>query len=563
VRRRSAVAVASALASAAAVAALASASPATSQTSANAVTRELVAAACEVPPLLLERTLRGYRPDRAGELQLVPQEPDFVGHGGLPHSGPWDYISQVPLLWYGPGHVPPVGAVDRRVTLADVAPTQGELIGFEFPAPDGEPLPEVLGGEATEPPAVVVVVVWDGAGTAVLEEHPDAWPNLRGLIDEGVWYSRAEVGSSPPSTAQIHATIGTGAFSRTHGLIAHRFRVGETLVDPWAAGPRYLVRPTLADLYDPSTGNRALVGVSATVAIHLGMVGHGTLWGGGDADLVVLREREGAATLGAEGDFWNLTSNVAPWFAFPEYVNDLPPVLSYGEPVDRIDGRVDGRWRDLEIDSDPAHHGFRTPARIPYQTRLVQELIRREGFGADDVPDLLYVNHKLIDEVGHVYSMNSVEMADSIEAEDANLPALIDVLDREVGEGRWVMALTADHGHTPDPDVSGASAISPTHIGAALRARFDTDGDDTSVVELVQPTTIFLDEAELADAGASVADVAAFSMTLTKGQLSGETWPIAGAEADEPAFLAAFPSELLPRLPCLPATARMIAATGP
>ncbi|HSL10558.1 MAG TPA: alkaline phosphatase family protein [Actinomycetota bacterium] len=544
------------LAAALAVAMLALAAPAMSQTTPDASTRSSIAAACRVPPLLLERTLRGYRPDRAGELQLVPEEPDFVGHGGLPHSGPWDYISQVPLLWYGPGHVPATGEIDRRVTLADVAPTQGQLIGFDFPAPDGRPLREVLAGDAAEPPAVVVVVVWDGAGTAVLEEHADAWPNLRQLIDEGVYYTRAEVGSSPPSTAQIHATIGTGAFSRTHGLIAHRFRMGDALVDPWAAGPRYLVRPTLADLYDRATGNRALVGVSATVAIHLGMVGHGTMWGGGDADLVVLREREGAATLGAEGDFWNLTSNVAPWFSFPAYVNDLPPVLSYAEPVDRVDGRVDGRWRDLEIDSDAAHHGFRTPARIPYQTRLVEELLRREGFGRDDVPDLLYVNYKLIDEVGHVYSMNSVEMEDSIAAEDANLPALIDVLDREVGEGRWVMALTADHGHTPDPDVSGAAAISPTHVGAVLRARFDTDGDDVSVVELVQPTTVFLNEAELADEGVTVADVAAYTMTLTKGQLSGETWPIPAAQSDEPAFLAAFPSDVLPELPCLPASTR-------
>jgi hypothetical protein len=540
---------------AAAIAVVGLAMPAASQEAPDALERELIATACAVPPLLLERTLRGYRPDRAGELQLLPEEPDFVGHGGLPHSGPWDYISQVPLLWYGPGQVPAVGEVERRVTLADVAPTQGELIGFDFPAPDGAPLREVVAERAPEPPAVVVVVVWDGAGTAVLEEHPDAWPNLRGLIDRGVWYTRAEVGSSPPSTAQIHATIGTGAFSATHGLIAHRFRVGDALVDPWVAGPRYLVRPTLADLYDPSTGNRALVGVSATVAIHLGMVGHGTMWGGGDADLVVLREREGAATLGAEGDFWNLTSNVAPWFAFPDYVNDLPPVLTYAEPVDRIDGKLDGRWRELEIDSDPAHHGFRTPARIPYQTRLVEELVTREGFGDDEVPDLLYVNQKLIDEVGHVNSMNSVEMQDSIEAEDANLPVLIELLDREVGEGRWVMALTADHGHTPDPDVSGASAISPTHIGAVLRARFDTDGDDTSIVELVQPTTVFLDEDELADEGVTVAEVAAYVMTLTKGQLSGETWPIPDAERDERAFLAAFPSALLPDLPCLPAGA--------
>ena len=517
----------------------------------SALDRYLERVACRVPPLLLERTARGYRADRAGEIQILPRSPDFVGHGGLPHSGPWDYISNVPLFWYGPGQVPAAGIVERRVTLADVAPTQGRLVGFDFGAPDGGVLREVAERAPERPPAVVVLVVWDGAGTSVLNEHPDAWPNLRSLIEEGVWYSRAEVGSSPPSTAQIHATLGTGAFSRTHGLIAHRFRIGDTMVDPWQAGPRYLVRPTFADLYDVSTNNRAVVGVSATVAIHLGMVGHGSLWGGGDADVVALREREGAATLGAEGDFWNLTSNVAPWFRFPDYVNDLPQVITYTEPVDRLDGRLDGRWRNLEIDSDVAHHGFRTPARIPYQTRAVEEMIRQEGFGDDEVPDLLFINYKLIDEIGHVYSMNSPEMADSIAAEDANLLALIDLLDREIGEGRWVLALTADHGHTPDPRVSGAAVISPTALGEVLRSRFDTDGDDVSIVDLVQPTTIFVNEDELDQEGVAVGEIAAEIMTLTKGDVAGDTWPISDDQLDEPAFLAAFPSELLRDLPCL------------
>ena len=525
--------------------------PAHPQASASAQVRYLERVACSVPPLLLERTARGYRADRAGEIQILPNAPDFVGHGGLPHSGPWDYISNVPLFWYGPGHVPATGVVERRVTLADVAPTQARLVGFDFEAPDGAPLREVVGRDVTGKPAVVVLVVWDGAGMSVLGEHPDAWPNLRGLMEDGVWYSRAEVGSSPPSTAQIHATLGTGAFSRTHGLIAHRFRIGDTLVDPWQAGPSYLVRPTFADLYDLSTNNRAVVGVSATVAIHLGMVGHGSFWGGGDADVVALREREGAATLGAEGDFWNLTSNVAPWFRFPDYVNDLPQVITYTEPVDRLDGRLDGRWRNLEIDSDAAHHGFRTPARIPYQTRVVEEMIRQEGFGEDDVPDLLFINYKLIDEIGHVYSMNSPEMADSIAAEDANLPVLIDLLDREIGEGRWALVLTADHGHTPDPRVSGAAVISPTTLGEVLRSRFDTDGDDVSIIDLVQPTTIFLNEDELDEEDATVGDVAAEIMTLTKGDVAGETWPTPEDQLDQPAFLAAFPSKLLSRLPCL------------
>ena len=514
----------------------------------------LIDAACSTPPILLERTLRGYRPDRAGEIQILPQEPDFVGHAGLPHSGPWNYVGQVPLFWYGPGYVPARGPIDRRVTLADIAPTQAELLGFDFEAPDGELLADALlpREERPEPPPLLVVLVWDAAGMSVLREHPDAWPNLRSLIDRGVFYPQAEVGSSPPSTAQIHATIGTGAFSATHGLIAHHFRIGERIATPWEQGPRFLMRPTLADLYDRALGNRPIVGVSATVAIHLGMVGHGSMWGGGDQDLVVLREQEGAETQGAEGAQWNLPSKVAPWYRFPTYVNSLPPLSRYVDEMDRADGRLDGKWRETDIRSETLRNGFDTPARVPYQDRLLEEMVVREGFGTDEVPDLLFINHKLIDWVGHVYTVNSVEMEDSIRAEDAALPGLIAMLDRDVGEGRWVLALTADHGHTPDPEVSGADVISPTDVGARIAQAFDQDKDGVSVLDSVQPTEVFINERELAEEGNTLADVAEYISGLSKGEVGGDIWPIPDEHRDERAFLAAYPSELLGRLPCLP-----------
>jgi hypothetical protein len=282
------------------------------------------------------------------------------------------------------------------------------------------------------------------------------------------------------------------------------------------------------------------------------MLGHGSLWGGGDRDIAVLREREGAATLGAEGIRWNLISSVAPFYHLPGYVNDLPPLSTYTEDVDRADGRLDGKWRDVEIESEAVHFGLLTPARIPFQDRLVEELIATEGFGDDEVPDLFFINKKLIDEVGHIFTMNSVEMEDSIRAEDAALPGLIEMLNREVGEGRWVMALTADHGHTPDPAVSGADVISPTDVGRQIATEFDRDGDDESVLEYTQPTEVFINERELADEGRTLADVADFLMGLTKGDVGGEIWPIPAEHRSEPAFLAAYPSELLDRLPCLP-----------
>jgi len=516
----------------------------------QALREQLERSACAVPTELLVRTWRGHRADRGGDLELLPQEPDFVGHGGLPHSGPWDYVGEVPLLLYGPGYIEAQGAVNRTVTLADIAPTQGELVGLPFDAPDGAPLTEAL-VPSTDRPKLVVVLVWDGAGRAVLDEWPNAWPELHATIEQGTWYENAEVGSSPPSTAQIHATIGTGAFSHNHGLVGHTIRIGDRLTDPWEAGSRYLTAATFADLYDRAEGNRPIVGTLATVAIQMGMMGHGSLWGGGDKDIAVLREREGAATLGAEGISWNLTSNVAPYYRLPAYVNELPPITEYFDEIDRQDGRDDGRWHELALDGALAEEALRTPARIPFQTRLIEEVVTREGFGADEVPDLLFINYKLIDEIGHLYSMNSVEMRDSIKAQDAELPVLIDLLNEHVGEGEWVMALTADHGHTPDPNVSGASVISPTAVADVIQAEFDTDDDDTRIVEFTQPTHVFIDLDEMEQNGTTLEEISAYMLTVTKGEVQGGQYPVAPEVADEPAFLTVYPSEMIEDLPCL------------
>jgi hypothetical protein len=458
------------------------------------------------------------------------------------------------MLWYGPGYIRAQGSVPRTVTLADIAPTQGALVRYPFAAPDGDVMHEALVPEAQrpdEPPRLVVVVVWDGAGRNVLSTWPNAWPELTKLIDGGTWYEHAEVGSSPPSTAQIHATIGTGAFSKHHGLVAHQFRIGNRLATPWEAGPAYLMLPTFADLYDRANGNRPLVGTLATVAIQLGMMGHGSFWGGGDQDIAVLRELEGAATLGAEGLSWNLTKPVQPYYRVPSYVNDLPPITEYYDGVDLLDGRADGMWHELHLSEANVEEALRTPARIPWQTRLVQEVIDREGFGADDTPDLLFVNYKLIDEVGHQDSMNSVQMRDSVRSQDADLPELVDMLNDQVGEGRWVMALTADHGHTPDPTVTDATVISPILVADAIQARFDHDGDDVRIVEFTQPTHVFIDRDELREQGATLEEVAAYLLTLTKGQLQSPDFPAPPGVEDEPAFLAAYPSAMLEELPCV------------
>jgi hypothetical protein len=94
--------------------------------------------------------------------------------------------------------------------------------------------------------------------------------------------------------------------------------------------------------------------------------------------------------------------------------------------------------------------------------------------------------------------------------------------------------------------------IAPGRVAAAIDARFDADGDDISVVRFAQPTNVHLNVDELIEQGHTVADVAMFVQQLRKAQVAAPQYPLSPAAGQEPAFLAAYPSALLPSLSCLP-----------
>jgi len=454
------------------------------------------------------------------------------------------------MFWYGPGHIAARGVVDRPVTSAGISATQAALLHFGgFHAPDGVAMNEAV-EPGQQPPKLIVALVWDAGGMDVLNTWKDDWPYLRSLIPSGTWYRHASVGSSPTSTAQIHATIGTGAFPDDHGIIAHRLRIAGDITTPWAKGPQWLVEPTLADVYDRAMGNRPVVGEVATVSIHLGMLGHGAMWGGGDKDIATTREVANAETLGAETFEWNLSPTLRRYYRFPSYVNDVPGFQADVRAVDAQDGRLDGKWRDNDISQ--LLDGFDTPARIPYQTRVIERVIEREGFGADDVPDLLFLNYKEIDYISHIWSMNSLEMSDAVTAQDAALKELVDFLNRQVGVGRWAMVLTADHGSMISPKVSGGVQLSATPIVAGINRVFDHDGDEEHIVELVQPTQMFVDVPELRQNGYTLAQVSQWILGLTRSEAVAPGVAVPPAHADDPVFRAAFPSSIMRGLSCLP-----------
>ena len=392
-----------------------------------------------------------------------------------------------------------------------------------------------------------MTLVWDAGGRDVLDRWPRDWPVLKSLIPKGVWYENAEVGSSPSITPATHATMGTGDFPMHTGQVDSDFRLGDGLIRSGQLGPGLMMQPTLADLYDRANANEPLVGILGTVTWHLNMGSHGSMWGGGDKDIAILRINTDDE--GAEGTEWNLQGKNQPFYTLPPYSNDVPLVSKYTQALDREDGKLDGRWRENDIEQ--LGGGFDTPARVPYQTAVIRRVFEEEEFGRDAVPDLFFVNYKIIDHVSHVWSGSSPEMSDAIRWQDRGIQELIDILNENVGKRNWVLVLTADHGAQLDYSETGAFPIPPQGLEADLNARFD-DGDDAPAVLRVRTSQVYMNLDEMKDGGYTLDDVARYINDYTKEEAAQDPSTVPASERNDRVIAAAFPSESLSHLPCLP-----------
>lgn len=433
------------------------------------------AAACRMPEAWARMLHRGWQPspERDWDLAAVPRQPGWFGtFAGTSHSGPYDYLQQVPLVFYGSGFVSRPGTVDmrREVTLTDLPSTYAELMGFDFPRRAGRPLDGLFRDDAPSPKVIVTAII-DGGGWNVLRRWPDAWPNLARLMRDGASVSDAVVGSSPSITPAVHTSLSTGAWPRKHGVMAIAMRADDGQYVSGFASRAYaqdaskadptinLDLTTLADEWDKASGNEALIAMVAPQTFHLGMLGHGSALEGGDKDIAAMIEDERWATN-------------PRFFDLPSYVND-PRVVQGPQAdlveLDRADGAADGLWRGHEIPRLDA-----TPAFTAWQQRVVEAIIEREGFGADEITDLLYVNYKAPDAAGHIFNMIAPEQEDVIRSVDDALARLVEFLDENVGKDSYLLSISADHGQTPLD--GGGWPVNQAEVRRDLRARFDRDG---------------------------------------------------------------------------------------
>lgn len=455
---------------------------------------------CSLPEAWLERIRRGYFDERSGQISILPRTPAYMGTGGggWSHSGPWPYLVDVPLVFYGPGLIEPTGAVETPATIADVAPTMMTMLhGFYRTA--GTSLDEVakFTGQSLRraTPRLVVVVVLDGGGWNVLQQWPDDWPNLARLMREGVSFTNATVGSSPSVTPAVHTTLGTGEFPQTHGItgLLLRDEKGQA-VDAFLKGEssRFIQVPTLAERWDAQNDHKAKVAMIGYEPWHLGMIGKGAEVDGQDKDDAVWLNIETNEWI-TNPDHYRLPRSIAETETLDEHVAEL----------DAADGEVDGAWLDNEILEDPARIE-ETPAFIKFHTDAMVNLIDQDGYGDDDITDFVFTNYKQIDRVGHFFNMKSEEVRASLIETDNQLGVLTRFLNDEVGHGEFVLVVTADHGQQPDASDIDGYGISPRELQA------DIDEEFGPITRRAMPTEVFLYDDQMAQHDVTVEEVARF-----------------------------------------------------
>lgn len=505
--------------------------------------------ACNIPPEWARRVARGYVPGgpRDSDIVIIPTPPGYVGgFESTSHSGPYNYLQHVPLIFYGPGFIEAQGEVtpDGETTLADVAPTYAEMMDFDFPKRQGRPLSGLL-TETEDTPNLIVSVVIDGGGWNVYKTWPKSYPFMKGLIEQGASVSNATVGSSPSVTPSTHTTLSTSAFPDRHGVTGIVVRknngsfVGGFTKELDYAGSRTdpavtLELTTLADEWDKSRDNDPQIATVSFGNYTAGMIGHGAALAGGDKDIAAFEEDK----------VWATDSR---YYSLPPYLNtELPGPEELVEKTDLLDGQSDDLWRGHAIAPLDA-----TPAFAPYVNQAIEAIVAREQMGADELTDLFYINYKSPDMAGHQWNMINPEQEDVLRSVDDALRDLVDFLDAEVGNDEYVLLITADHGQTPLE--AGGWAVDKAEIIEDVNETFDETSNGVGLIERTSPTVMFVKESELKANDVSPEELASYltdySIKENVGKRDGDEIPQDFADrANDAVFSAAYPGGRIPEI---------------
>jgi hypothetical protein len=346
--------------------------------------------------------------------------------------------------------------------------------------------------QAARPKLVVFIVVDQMRADYPVRYGSLLQHGLKRLTTDGAWYTNAAFPYLMTVTCVGHATIGTGTLPYKHGMIANTWynrATGKIVTcnsDPEssdvsyaaATGPgdsaKNLMAPTLAEVMGRTLHSRvAAMSMKARSAI--GLAGHA-------GDFV---------TWFGDRNAWETSSAFAkspvPWFV--GYLKGNPADRDAGKtwertlPADRYQYADDaagevgaGGWsakfpHPLGPAGDAAYyaHWMQSPYLDDYLEQMAEAAVDQMHLGTEDRVDFLGVSFSAMDTVGHAFGPRSHEIQDVLVRLDIGIGKLLAYLDKKVGAGNYVVAMSSDHGVADLPE----SATGGRQPGATVRAVID------------------------------------------------------------------------------------------
>ncbi len=359
-------------------------------------------------------------------------------------------------------------------------------------------------------PRLIVVIVIDQFRGDYLERYRDQFGDngFRFLMEHGAYFSNCNYDYANTRTAPGHATLFTGAYSNGHGIVSNEW---------WDQGKKKMVTSVEDE-------NVKFVGIASDKAaasphnlradtigdeLKLATQGKARVFG------VSLKDRAAILPGGfaADGAYW-IDPKSGVWVTSTYYRSDLPHwVQDFNQNLtpkfwDREWKAADGTVlrTTARKTKDGADRNFYeavggTAIANEYEFEFAKQLVLYENVGRGPATDLLAISLSANDILGHSVGPDAPEMQQMALDLDKQIGQFIDFLGHQIGLAETWIALSADHGISPQPNDARklripAPAIDrgkiETAINAAINAKF-SPGHAGSYVRLDYPLA-WLDE---------------------------------------------------------------------
>lgn len=334
-------------------------------------------------------------------------------------------------------------------------------------------------------PKLVVLIVVDQMRADYLVRYGETFHDgFSRLMKQGAWFTNAAYPYAKTVTCAGHSTISTGDFPSTHGMINNAWldRTAGKMVtctgDPKTALVTYgaaagatgatagesdweMKAPSFAEQLRAQSAGSRVVTLSLKARAAISMAGH-------SADSVTW--------LGGEHWVTSTSFGATPRPELEAYIKAHPIAGDFGKilvvPVEgHGTARVVPGAASAGTNGKTAVEGLSTEAvrssdeweasgfSDAYLEKLAEAEIDGLKLGTGPGTDFLAISFSALDLVGHAKGPESREVREVLVDLDATLGELLEVLDRRVGRGKYVLALSADHGVAPIPEKAVAQGI--------------------------------------------------------------------------------------------------------